>query len=138
MFSPTLAIENFGLSQADLTTVFDAAKIVNMKPSTLADIIKHLESVYCSSIGVEFMYIREPKVQDWIKNRLDINDNQPNFSGDVKKNILRKLNEAVSFETFLHTKYVGQKRFSLEGCEAAIPALDALIEAAAEKVLNNL
>jgi 2-oxoglutarate dehydrogenase E1 component len=133
VFSPTLAIENFGLSQADLTTVFDAAKIVNMKPSTLADIIKHLESVYCSSIGVEFMYIREPKVQDWIKNRLDINDNQPNFSGDVKKNILRKLNEAVSFETFLHTKYVGQKRFSLEGCEAAIPALDALIEAAAEK-----
>lgn len=67
MFSPTLAIENFGLSQADLTTVFDAAKIVNMKPSPLADIIKHLESVYCSSIGVEFMYIREPKVQDWIK-----------------------------------------------------------------------
>jgi len=133
VFSPTLAIENFGLSQADLTTIFDAAKIVNMKPSTLADIIKHLESVYCSSIGVEFMYIREPKVQDWIKNRLDINDNQPNFSGDVKKNILRKLNEAVSFETFLHTKYVGQKRFSLEGCEAAIPALDALIEAAAEK-----
>lgn len=132
-YSPTLAIENFGLTQADLTTVFDAAKIVNMAPSTLADIIKHLESVYCSSIGVEFMYIREPKVQDWIKNRLDINDNQPNFSTDEKKNILKKLNEAVSFETFLHTKYVGQKRFSLEGCEAAIPALDALIEAAAEK-----
>ena len=132
-YSPTLAIENFGLSQSDLNTVFDAAKMVNMPPSTLADIIKHLESVYCSSIGVEYMYIRDPKVQEWIKNRLDINDNQPNFSPDQKKSILGKLNEAISFETFLHAKYVGQKRFSLEGCEAAIPALDALIEAAAEK-----
>lgn len=130
---PSLALENFGLSQADLNTVFDAAKMVNMKPSTLADILKHLENVYCQSIGVEFMYIRDPKVQDWIKNRLDINDNQPNFSADQKKHILKKLNEAVSFENFLHTKYVGQKRFSLEGCEAAIPALDALVEAAADK-----
>lgn len=130
---PSLALENFGLSQADLNTVFDAAKMVNMKPSSLADIIKHLENVYCQSIGVEFMYIRDPKVQDWIKNRLDINDNQPNFSADQKKHILKKLNEAVSFENFLHTKYVGQKRFSLEGCEAAIPALDALIEGAADR-----
>lgn len=130
---PSLALENFGLSQADLNTVFDAAKIVNMKPSTLADIIKHLDNVYCQSIGVEFMYIRDSKVQEWIKNRLDINDNQPNFSADQKKHILKKLNEAVSFENFLHTKYVGQKRFSLEGCEAAIPALDALIEDAADR-----
>ncbi|WP_333809487.1 2-oxoglutarate dehydrogenase E1 component [Flavobacterium sp.] len=130
---PSLALENFGLSQADLNTVFDAAKMVNMKPSTLADIVKHLENVYCQSIGVEFMYIRDPKVQDWIKNRLDINDNQPNFSTEQKKHILKKLNEAVSFENFLHTKYVGQKRFSLEGCEAVIPALDALVEAAADK-----
>ena len=61
---PSLALENFGLSQADLNTVFDAAKMVNMKPSTLADILKHLENVYCQSIGVEFMYIRDPKVQD--------------------------------------------------------------------------
>lgn len=130
---PSLALENFGLSQADLNTVFDAAKMVNMKPSSLADIIKHLENVYCQSIGVEFMYIRDPKVQEWIKNRLDINNNQPNFSADQKKHILKKLNEAVSFENFLHTKYVGQKRFSLEGCEAVIPALDALVEAAADK-----
>ena len=132
-YTPTLALSNFDLSDADLNTVFDAAKMVNMKPSTLAEIIKHLESVYCQSIGVEYMYIRDPKVQEWIKNRLDVNDNQPSFNADEKKHILRKLNEAVSFETFLHTKYVGQKRFSLEGCESAIPALDALIEKAAEK-----
>ncbi|MFC4738648.1 2-oxoglutarate dehydrogenase E1 component [Flavobacterium ponti] len=132
-YTPTLALENFDLSDADLNTVFDAAKIVNMPPSTLADILKHLEKVYCQSIGVEYMYIREPRKLSWIKNRLDINDNQPNFNPEQKKNILGKLNEAVSFETFLHAKYVGQKRFSLEGCESAIPALDALIEAAADK-----
>ena len=132
-YAPDLAIENFGLSQADMTTVFDAAKMVNMQPSTLADIIKHLESVYCQSIGIEYMYIRDPKVLEWIKNRLEVNDNQPKFSADQKKHILKKLNEAISFETFLHTKYVGQKRFSLEGCESAIPALDALVEAAADR-----
>lgn len=136
-YAPDLAIENFGLTQADMNTVFDAAKMVNMQPSTLADIIKHLESVYCQSIGVEYMYIREPKVLEWIKNRLDVNDNQPKFSADQKKHILKKLNEAISFETFLHTKYVGQKRFSLEGCESAIPALDALVEAAADRGVDQ-
>lgn len=137
-YAPDLAVENFGLSQADMTTVFDAAKMVNMQPSTLADIIKHLESVYCQSIGIEYMYIREPKVLEWIKNRLDVNDNQPKFSADQKKHILKKLNEAISFETFLHTKYVGQKRFSLEGCESAIPALDALVEAAADRGVEQI
>lgn len=130
---PALTLENFGLSQSDLNTVFDSARMVNMQPSTLADIIKHLDRVYCESIGVEFAYIRDEKAQDWIQKRLYTNDNHPAFSSDQKKNILKKLNEAVSFENFLHTKYVGQKRFSLEGCEAAIPALDALVEAAAEK-----
>ena len=132
-YNPSLALENFGLSDSDLNTVFDAAKMVNMKPSSLADILLHLNNVYCQSIGVEYMYIREPKILNWIKNRLDINDNQPSFNANEKKNILRKLNEAVSFETFLHAKYVGQKRFSLEGCEAVIPALDALVEAAADR-----
>ncbi|MGH2664579.1 2-oxoglutarate dehydrogenase E1 component [Flavobacterium sp.] len=132
-YSPTLAIENFGLSSADLNTVFDAARVVNLNPCTLQVLLKHLNNVYCESIGVEYMYIRDPKVVEWIQRRLDINDNLPNFNTDQKKRILKKLNEAVSFENFLHTKYVGQKRFSLEGCESTIPALDALIEAAAEK-----
>ena len=132
-YEPTLDLAHFDLSDADLNTVFDAAKMINMPPSSLSAIIDHLKKVYCQHIGVEYMYIREPKQLEWIKNRLDINENQSNFNADQKKNILRKLNEAVSFETFLHTKYVGQKRFSLEGCEAAIPALDALIEAAADR-----
>ena len=132
-YSPDLSIENFGLSSADLNTVFDAARIVNLNPCSLQDILNHLNKVYCESIGIEYMYIRDPKVIEWIQKRLDINDNLPSFNNDQKKRILKKLNEAVSFENFLHTKYVGQKRFSLEGIESAIPALDFLIEAAADK-----
>ena len=131
--TPTLDIENFGLSKSDLNTVFDAAKVIKIAPCSLQKIITHLETIYCQHIGVEYMYIRKPEVIDWIQNKLGINDNQPNFSADEKKAILNKLNQAVSFENFLHTKYVGQKRFSLEGGESIIPALDALIEKAAEK-----
>ena len=131
-YAPTLEIENFGLSQSDLSTVFCAGEILGLGAMTLQEIVDHLERIYCDSVGVEYMYIRQPEEIDWIQNRLNINDNHPNFSADEKKNILKKLNEAVSFETFLHTKYVGQKRFSLEGNESLIPALDAMIERAAE------
>ena len=131
--SPTLDIENFGLSKADLNTVFDAARVIKIKPCSLQEIIKHLDSIYCQHIGVEYMYIRNPEVVEWIQNKIGINDNQPNFTANEKLAILNKLNQAVSFENFLHTKYVGQKRFSLEGGESIIPALDALIEKAAEK-----
>ena len=128
-YAPTLEIENFGLSQSDLQTSFSAGEVLGLGSSaTLQSIIDHLETIYCSSIGVEYMYIRKPEEIQWIQNKLNVNDNHPKFSVDEKKNILRKLNQAVSFETFLHTKYVGQKRFSLEGGEALIPALDALIE----------
>ncbi|MET0759256.1 MAG: 2-oxoglutarate dehydrogenase E1 component [Flavobacterium sp.] len=132
-YSPTLDLENFGLSQSDLTTVFDAAKAIKIAPCTLQEILGHLNKIYCGSIGVEYMYIRKPEVIQWIQDKIGYNDNIPKFSSDQKKNILGKLNEAVSFENFLHTKYVGQKRFSLEGGESIIPGLDALIEAAAEK-----
>ena len=131
--SPTLEISNFGLSTADLNTVFDAAKVINIKPCTIQEIITHLDTIYCQHIGVEYMYIRNPEVVEWIQKKLGVNDNQPKFSIDEKKSILNKLNQAASFENFLHTKYVGQKRFSLEGGESIIPALDSLIEKAAEK-----
>ncbi|HSI70718.1 MAG TPA: 2-oxoglutarate dehydrogenase E1 component [Gillisia sp.] len=131
-YTPTLDIENFGLSQSDLDTVFNAGEIISIGPATLRDIITHLSKIYCQSIGVEYMYIRKPEEVSWIQEKLNINDNQPNFDNDDKKLILKKLNEAVSFETFLHTKYVGQKRFSLEGNESLIPALEAIIERAAD------
>ncbi len=131
-YAPTLEIENFGLSQSDLDTVFSAGDILGLGKKTLREIRTHLEAIYCDSIGVEYMYIRKPDEIEWIQNKLNVNDNQPKFSHDEKKHILKKLNEAVSFENFLHTKYVGQKRFSLEGGESLIPALDALIEKASE------
>jgi len=132
-YTPTLDMENFGLSQADLSTVFNAGEIMGIGPSSLKIIIGHLKRIYCDSIGVEYMYIRNPEKVNWIQKRLNINDNHPNFSADQKKHILKKLNQAVSFENFLHTKYVGQKRFSLEGGESLIPALDAVIESAANQ-----
>ncbi|GAA4241736.1 MULTISPECIES: 2-oxoglutarate dehydrogenase E1 component [Winogradskyella] len=127
-YAPTLEIENFGLSKNDLQSTFSAGEVLGLGSTTLQVIIDHLEKVYCESIGVEYMYIRKPEEIKWIQQKLNVNDNHPQFTPDQKKTILRKLNEAVSFENFLHTKYVGQKRFSLEGGEALIPALDALIE----------
>ena len=132
-YKPTLAIENFGLTQADLKTTFNAGSIMGIAPTSLAQIIEHLKAIYCDSIGIEYMYIRDPKKVNWIQQRLNINNNHPQFNIDQKKHILHKLNQAVSFENFLHTKYVGQKRFSLEGGESLIPALDAVVESAAEK-----
>ncbi len=131
--TPSLDIETFGLTTADLATVFDAARDIGVAPCSLQDIITRLKAIYCQHIGIEYMYIRNPGVVKWFQDKLGVNDNQPNFSVDEKKTILDKLNEAVSFENFLHTKYVGQKRFSLEGGESIIPALDALIEKAADK-----
>ncbi len=130
-YVPTLALENFGLSETDLNTTFNAGEILGIGAATLKKIIEHLQNIYCDSIGVEYMYIRKPEEIQWIQNKLNINDNHSQFSSAEKKHILKKLNEAVAFESFLHTKYVGQKRFSLEGGESLIPALDALIEKAA-------
>ncbi len=131
-YSPTLALENFGLSEKDLDVKFNAGEILGIGPSTLKEIVDHLEKIYCDSIGVEYMYIRKPEEIEWIQKKLNINDNQPKFNNEEKKQILSKLNQAISFESFLHTKYVGQKRFSLEGNESLIPALDAIIEKAAD------
>ncbi|EZH71438.1 2-oxoglutarate dehydrogenase [Aquimarina atlantica] len=131
-YIPTLALENFGLSQADLNTVFNAGEIIGIGPNTLSNIIVHLEQIYCDSVGIEYMYIRNPEEREWIQARVNFNTNRTKFSVEQKKHILKKLNQAVSFESFLHTKYVGQKRFSLEGGESLIPALDALVEKAAD------
>ena len=127
-YNPKLELKSFELSDADLETVFQAGTQCGIGASSLKNIVAHLKKVYCQSIGVEYMYIRDPKERDWIQNYIHQNDNQAKFSLDQKKQILKKLNEAVAFESFLHTKYVGQKRFSLEGAEALIPALDALVE----------
>ncbi|WP_373018435.1 2-oxoglutarate dehydrogenase E1 component [Muriicola sp.] len=131
-YSPTLDIENFGLTEADLDTVFNAGEIIGIGSNTLRNIITHLQQIYCDSIGVEYMYIRSPERVEWIQAWLNRNNNHPDFNKEQKKHILKKLNQAVSFEGFLHTKYVGQKRFSLEGNESLIPAVDTIVERAAK------
>ncbi len=131
-YEPTLAIENFGLSKNDLDTLFDAGEIIGTGKATLREIIKHLETIYCESIGVEYMYIRNPEEIKWLQRKLNKNSNHPSYSAETKKYILNKLNQAVTFESFLQTKYVGQKRFSLEGGETLIPAISAVIRNASE------
>ena len=131
-YTPTLDIENFGLSKNDLDSTFNAGEIVGIGPKKLSEIIGHLERTYCDSIGVEYMYMRNPEKLTWWKDRLIVNDNHPNYTQDAKKYILSKLNQAVTFESFLQTKYVGQKRFSLEGGEALIPGISVALRNAAE------
>lgn len=126
-YSPTLAIENFGLEQSDLTETFHAGTQIGIGPATLKNIIAHLEQTYCSSIGAEYMFIRDPQKIKWLQERMEKSRNTPVFKAEEKKDILDKLTRAVVFENFLHTKFVGQKRFSLEGMETLIPAMDALI-----------
>lgn len=132
-YEPALAIENFGLTQADLNTVFDAAKELQLQPSPLSLIIKKLEDTFTQSIGIEFDYIESFKVKEWIQNKLYATDFLKDFTKEKKVRILQKLAESTALENFFHNKYVGQKRFSLEGNEAVIPAIDALIELAANE-----
>ncbi len=129
---PPISLENFGLSGQDLETVFEAGKEIGLGSAKLTDIVHHLQRSYCESIGVEYMYIRHPEKIQWIRDHIHANDNHPKFSVDEKKHIFDKLNQAVSFENFLHTRFPGQKRFSLEGGETLIPALDAAVEHGAD------
>ena len=126
-YQPTLDINNFGLEEADLLTVFQASDQIGLEPCTLNEIIIHLEQTYCQSIGIEYQYIRHPERVEWIRKNIELK-NRPQFSKDQKKHILHKLNQATVFEQFLQKKFVGQKRFSIEGAESLIPALDVLIE----------
>ncbi|HPF89279.1 MAG: 2-oxoglutarate dehydrogenase E1 component [Flavobacteriales bacterium] len=131
-YTPTLELANFGLSEADLDTVFSAGNDVGLGPARLRDIVAMLEETYCESVGAEFMFIRNPEKRKWLTDRMESTRNRPAFSIEQKKEILEKLNEAVVFERFLGKKFIGQKRFSIEGAEALIPALDTVIEHGAE------
>lgn len=131
-YFPGKELETFGLSEEDLDTVFNAGVEVGLGPATLRDIRQLIEDTYCRSIGAEYKYIRNPEKIKWLQERMERERNTPNFPLEKKKRILRKLNEAVVFESFLGTKFLGQKRFSLEGAESLIPALDSAIAKGAE------
>lgn len=131
-YSPTLDIENFGLEKSDLEKVFQAGNEIGIGPARLKDIIEHLEATYCDSVGVEFFYIRHPEVVNWLKQKMESTRNRHTYSDEKRRHFFYHLKLAVGFENFIHKKFVGAKRFSLEGGEALIPGLDAVIEKGAE------
>ena len=128
----TISLGYFGLSEEDLEESFQAGSELGLGTAKLKDIVAFLKQTYCNSIGVEYVYNRKPTQLEWLIERVEKNRNTPEFTIEEKKQILHKLNQAVVFESFLHKKFVGQKRFSLEGGESLIPALDAVIETGAE------
>lgn len=126
-----IALKDFGLTESDLSKKFSIASEIGLNNATLQEIIDRLRKVYLGSIGVEFMHHTNPEVIQWFIERFEKQKNGFGFDTTTKKHILHKLNQTVVFEQFLHTKYVGQKRFSLEGGESTIPAIDAMIQEAA-------
>ena len=129
-----LELSHFGLSDADLDTTFEAARFVSLEKTTLRNIVAHLQKAYTNHIGVEFSYLKNDEKVQWLKNAMEKTLLEPVSIGQQKR-ILQKLNEGVIFEKFLHTKYIGQKRFSLEGGETTIAALDAILSTSAS---NNV
>jgi 2-oxoglutarate dehydrogenase E1 component len=132
-----LELENFNLTDADLSTEFEAGKFVGLGKASLQKIIEHLQRCYTSHLGVEFSSVNSRRKIEWLINAVENTMLKP-VSIEQKRRILQKLNEGVMFEKFLHTKYVGQKRFSLEGGETTIPALDAIISTAADNGVQEV
>ncbi len=131
-YLPDLSLDNFGLSDLDLDSEFQAGTEIGIGRAKLREILNHLTETYCRTIGVEYMFIRNPEKVKWLQDRMESTQNRPVFTHDEKKHIYFHLQLAVGFEKFIHKKFIGQKRFSLEGAESVIPALDAVIEKGAE------
>ncbi|MFV0290305.1 MAG: 2-oxoglutarate dehydrogenase E1 component [Mangrovibacterium sp.] len=127
-YTPTLDISNFELEPTDLDCEFSAGARIGIGKAKLSAIIAHLEETYCYSVGVEYMYVRQPEMVKWLQDRMESTKNTQLFSDDEHKDIFNHLKRAVGFESFIHKKFVGQKRFSLEGGENLIPALNHIIE----------
>lgn len=134
---PHLDLNDYGLEDGDLSKVFKAGEEIGLQDATLQQIIDRLRFTYCGDLGVEYAHIENREKRMWLRDKIEGRTSKEDFglSMEKKRRILEKLNGAVVFEKFLHTKFVGQKRFSLEGGETTIAALDAIINAgAADKV----
>ena len=129
---PRVDLPDYALTDADLDTTFESGKLLGVGPATLRTIMESLRKIYAGNIGFEYMYIREMDVKNWLRNKIEKEALVFEPTTKEKTRILEKLNEASVFENFLATKFLGQKRFSLEGGEATIPALDTIISTAAE------
>ncbi len=129
--SPSLDLVHFGLSDADLETDFHAGNEIGLGIAKLRDIISHLKNCYCKHVGIEYMYVRNPERIKWIRERIEA-VNKPIFSVEEKKHFLEMASKASLFEQYIHRKFVGAKRFSVEGCEALVPAMDYLVHKAGD------
>ncbi|HMS69204.1 MAG TPA: 2-oxoglutarate dehydrogenase E1 component [Saprospiraceae bacterium] len=138
--APHLDLNDYGLEESDLTKVFSAGEEIGMHNATLQEIINRLKTIYCGQIGVEYAHIENREKRMWLRNKMEGRNLSADYGlpNNKKKRILEKLNGAVVFEKFLHTKYVGQKRFSLEGGETTIAALDAIINIAVEDKVEEV
>ncbi len=137
--SDELELENFGLTIWDLDREFITGGLHDEKTSTLRRIIEIMRRAYCGKVGIEYRHIQTKKEKDWLRKRIreQFVDTEP-LSADTRKDLLTKLIEAEQFEQFLHKKYLGQKRFSLEGCETVIPMLDQLVECSSERGVEEI
>jgi 2-oxoglutarate dehydrogenase E1 component len=139
LYHPELDIENYGLTIWDLDRVFITDGLANRESATLREILDILQRAYCGKVGIEYRHIQSKEEKQWIREQIrrEFVEPQP-IPVDVKKRLLWKLISAEQFERFLHTKYLGQKRFSLEGCETVIPVLDRLIDGAAARGVEHI
>jgi 2-oxoglutarate dehydrogenase E1 component len=128
MGHPKLSLAQYDLTESDLETAFDVGTYLGGGQMKLNDVLNHLRLTYCDHVGVEYMHIQDVDVRTWLQEKMETTRNQPDFSKAEKIRILRRVHKAELFERFLHTKYVGQKRFSLEGGETMIAAVDSIIE----------
>lgn len=135
---PELTLGYHGLKDSDLDTVYDANGLDGLKRATLRDIIQKLEHIYCGTIGAEYYYISSSAEEEWLRQRFENTDRATLFSTEKRKRILTDLTAAQGIEEYLHTKYVGQKRFSLEGGDALIPFVDEVIQYGSEKSLKEV
>ncbi len=135
---PKLSPAHFGLDESDLVESFTLTNFKGGGQMKLQDILAALRQTYCGRIGVEYMHVQDHAAREWLQERMERTNNQPNFTREQKIRILRRLQKAELFEKFLHTKYVGQKRFSGEGAETFIAAIDALVEKCPELGVDEI
>ena len=135
---PELEPAFYDLTEADLDLMFNTGTLVGPERATLRDILQSLRQTYCGSIGAEYMYISDMAQKTWIQQRLESVRSQPSFTPEVKKRILERLTAAETLEKYLHTRYVGQKRFSLEGGETVIPCMDEIVQRAGAHGIEEL
>ena len=136
--TPPFTLEEFGLSEADLDNNFDMGSYQGPNCNTLRDLFTSLNKTYCSSLGVEYMHIPNLEERKWIQTKVETMSLEKENSAEYKKWLLQRLTAAEVFEKFLHNKYVGQKRFSLEGSDTLIPLLNILIEHSGEHQMKRI